>query len=89
VPSLSQFAGIPWEMGLSETQQVLVMNDLRGKVTLTVDGGFQRGFDVVVAAMLGAEEYGFGTSVLVALGCVMARQCHLNTCPVGIASLQL
>ena len=79
-------AGIPWEMGLSETQQVLVMNDLRGKVTLTVDGGFQRGFDVVVAAMLGAEEYGFGTSVLVALGCVMARQCHLNTCPVGIAS---
>ena len=79
-------AGIPWEMGLSETHQVLVMNDLRGKVTLTVDGGFQRGFDVVVAAILGAEEFGFGTSVLVALGCVMARQCHLNTCPVGIAS---
>ena len=73
-------------MGLSETHQVLVMNDLRGKVTLTVDGGFQRGFDVVVAAILGAEEFGFGTSVLVALGCVMARQCHLNTCPVGIAS---
>jgi glutamate synthase domain-containing protein 3 len=62
------------------------MNDLRGRVTLTVDGGFQRGFDVVVAAILGAEEFGFGTSVLVALGCVMARQCHLNTCPVGIAS---
>ena len=79
-------AGIPWEMGLSETQQVLVMNDLRGKVTLTVDGGFQRGFDVVVGAILGAEEFGFGTSVLVALGCIMARQCHLNTCPVGIAS---
>ncbi len=79
-------AGIPWEMGLSETHQVLVMNDLRGRVTLTVDGGFQRGFDVVVAAILGAEEFGFGTSVLVALGCVMARQCHLNTCPVGIAS---
>jgi glutamate synthase domain-containing protein 3 len=59
---------------------------LRGRVTLTVDGGFQRGFDVVVAAILGAEEFGFGTSVLVALGCVMARQCHLNTCPVGIAS---
>ena len=73
-------------MGLSETHQVLVMNDLRGRVTLTVDGGFQRGFDVVVAAILGAEEFGFGTSVLVALGCVMARQCHLNTCPVGIAS---
>ena len=79
-------AGIPWEMGLAEAQQVLVMNDLRGRVSLSVDGGFQRGFDVVVAAMLGADEYGFGTSVLVALGCVMARQCHLNTCPVGIAS---
>ena len=79
-------AGIPWEMGLAEAQQVLVMNDLRGRVSLSVDGGFQRGFDVVVAAMLGADEYGFGTSVLVALGWVMARQCHLNTCPVGIAS---
>ena len=79
-------AGIPWEMGLAETQQVLVINDLRGRVSLTVDGGFQRGFDVVVAAILGADAFGFGTSVLVALGCVMARQCHLNTCPVGIAS---
>ncbi|MBT89122.1 MAG: glutamate synthase large subunit [Spirochaetales bacterium] len=79
-------AGIPWEMGLAETQQVLVMNDLRGRVGISVDGGFQRGFDIVVAAILGADEYGFGTSVLVALGCVMARQCHLNTCPVGIAS---
>ena len=79
-------AGIPGEMGLAETQQVLVMNDLRGRVSLTVDGGVQRGFDVVVAAILGADAYGFGTSVLVSLGCVMARQCHLNTCPVGIAS---
>ena len=79
-------AGIPWEMGLAETQQVLVMNDLRGRVCLSVDGGFQKGSDVVKAAILGAEEYGFGTSVLVALGCVMARQCHINTCPVGIAS---
>ncbi|NSW74689.1 glutamate synthase large subunit [bacterium] len=79
-------AGIPWEMGLAETQQVLVMNDLRGRVCLSVDGGFQKGSDVVKAAILGAEEFGFGTSVLVALGCVMARQCHVNTCPVGIAS---
>jgi glutamate synthase domain-containing protein 2/glutamate synthase domain-containing protein 3 len=79
-------AGIPWEMGLAETQQVLVMNDLRGRVCLSVDGGFQKASDVVKAAILGAEEYGFGTSVLVALGCVMARQCHVNTCPVGIAS---
>ena len=73
-------------MGLAETQQVLVMNDLRGRVCLSVDGGFQKGSDVVKAAILGAEEFGFGTSVLVALGCVMARQCHVNTCPVGIAS---
>jgi glutamate synthase domain-containing protein 2/glutamate synthase domain-containing protein 1/glutamate synthase domain-containing protein 3 len=79
-------AGIPWEMGLAETQQVLVMNDLRGRVCLSVDGGFQKGSDVVKAAILGADEFGFGTSVLVALGCVMARQCHANTCPVGIAS---
>ena len=79
-------AGIPWEMGLAETQQVLVINDLRGRVCLSVDGGFQKASDVVKAAILGAEEYGFGTSVLVALGCVMARQCHVNTCPVGIAS---
>ena len=73
-------------MGLAETQQVLVINDLRGRVCLSVDGGFQKASDVVKAAILGAEEYGFGTSVLVALGCVMARQCHVNTCPVGIAS---
>lgn len=79
-------AGTPWELGLSETQQVLVLNDLRGRVTLRVDGGMKTGRDVVVAAMLGAEEFGFGTTALVAIGCVMTRQCHLNTCPVGIAT---
>lgn len=81
-----KYAGLPWELGLAETQQVLVLNDLRGRVTLRVDGGFHTGRDVVVAAMLGAEEYGFGTIALIAIGCQMARQCHLNTCPVGIAS---
>ncbi|MCH8028774.1 MAG: glutamate synthase large subunit [Candidatus Dadabacteria bacterium] len=79
-------AGISWELGLSETQQVLVLNDLRGRVILRVDGGFKTARDVVVAAMLGAEQYGFGTAALVAVGCVMARQCHLNTCPVGVAT---
>ncbi len=79
-------AGTPWELGLAETQQVLMLNDLRGRVRLRVDGGLKTGRDVVVAAMLGAEEFGFGTAAVVALGCVMARQCHLNTCPVGIAS---
>jgi glutamate synthase (ferredoxin) len=79
-------AGAPWEIGLAETQQVLVMNDLRGRVTLRVDGGIRIGRDVVVAAMLGAEEFGFGTSAMIAVGCTMARQCHLNTCPVGVAT---
>ncbi|HLG51163.1 MAG TPA: glutamate synthase large subunit, partial [Chloroflexota bacterium] len=79
-------AGCPWELGLSETQQVLVMNDLRGRVVLRVDGGFKTGRDVVIAAMLGAEEFGFGTASIVAIGCDMARQCHLNTCPTGIAT---
>lgn len=79
-------AGCPWELGLSETQQVLVMNDLRGRVTLRCDGGFKTGRDVIVAAMLGADEYGFGTASVVAIGCDMARQCHLNTCPTGIAT---
>jgi glutamate synthase domain-containing protein 2/glutamate synthase domain-containing protein 1/glutamate synthase domain-containing protein 3 len=79
-------AGVPWELGLSETQQVLVMNDLRGRVTLRVDGGMKTGRDVVVGALLGADEFGFGTASVVAIGCVMARQCHLNTCPVGIAT---
>ncbi|HVJ79604.1 MAG TPA: glutamate synthase large subunit [Planctomycetia bacterium] len=79
-------AGLPWELGLAEAQQVLVMNNLRGRVTLRVDGGMKTGRDVVLAALLGAEEYGFGTAALVAAGCVMARRCHLNNCPVGIAS---
>ncbi len=81
-----KYAGLPWELGLAETQQVLVMNDLRSRVVVRTDGGFHTGRDVVVAAMLGAEEYGFGTIALIAIGCQMARQCHLNTCPVGIAS---
>jgi len=79
-------AGAPWEIGLAETQQTLVLNDMRGRVRLRVDGGLKTARDVMIAAMLGAEEFGFGTSLLVALGCVMARQCHLNTCPVGIAT---
>ncbi|MEW6126235.1 MAG: glutamate synthase large subunit [Acidobacteriota bacterium] len=79
-------AGSPWELGLAETQQTLVLNDLRSRVRLRVDGGFKSARDVVMAAMFGAEEFGFATSALVALGCVMARQCHLNTCPVGIAT---
>ncbi len=79
-------AGLPWELGLAETQQVLVRNNLRGRVRLRVDGGLKTGHDVVVAAVLGAEEFGFGTAPLVALGCVMARQCHLDTCPVGVAT---
>jgi glutamate synthase (ferredoxin) len=79
-------AGVPWELGLAETQQVLVEQRLRERLTVRTDGGLKSGRDVVVAAMLGAEEFGFGTGVLVALGCDMARQCHLNTCPTGIAT---
>ena len=79
-------AGVPWELGLAETQQVLVKNNLRGRVTLRVDGGFKTGRDVMIAALLGGEEYGFGTAALVAAGCAMIRQCHLNTCPVGVAT---
>ncbi|MGO9209184.1 MAG: glutamate synthase large subunit [Terriglobales bacterium] len=79
-------AGIPWELGLAETQQVLVMNDLRGRIRLQTDGKLQTGRDVVIAALLGAEEFGFATMPLVAMGCVMMRKCHLNTCPVGIAT---
>jgi glutamate synthase domain-containing protein 2/glutamate synthase domain-containing protein 1/glutamate synthase domain-containing protein 3 len=79
-------AGTPWEIGLAETQQALVMNNLRARVRLRVDGGLKTGRDVMVASMLGADEFGFATSAVVALGCVMARQCHLNTCPVGIAT---
>ena len=79
-------AGAPWELGLAETQHVLVANRLRERVSLRTDGGLRNGRDIVVAALLGAEEFGFGTGVLVALGCDMARQCHLNTCPTGIAT---
>lgn len=79
-------AGAPWELGLAEVQQVLVQNRLRERVRLRVDGGLKTGLDVVKAALLGAEEFGFGTGSMVAVGCVMVRQCHLNTCPVGIAT---
>ncbi len=79
-------AGLPWELGLAETHQTLVMNDLRSRVTLQTDGQMKTGRDVVIAALLGAEEYGFSTAPLIALGCIMMRKCHLNTCPVGIAT---
>src|SRR4051794_26551409 len=79
-------AGVPWELGLAETQQVLVGNALRGRVRLQVDGGLRTGRDVIVGALLGAEEFGFSTAPLVAAGCIMMRVCHLNTCPVGIAT---
>ncbi len=79
-------AGAPWELGLAETQQVLVMNDLRSRIRVQTDGKLQTGRDVAIAALLGAEEFGFSTMPLVALGCIMMRKCHLNTCPVGIAT---
>ncbi len=81
-----QHSGIPWEIGLAEAQQVLVLNGLRGRVRLETDGQLKTGRDVIVAALLGAEELGFGTASLVSLGCVMMRVCHLNTCPVGVAT---
>ena len=81
-----QHAGIPWELGLAETQQVLVMNDLRGRIRVQTDGKLQTGRDVAIAALLGAEEFGFSTAPLIAMGCIMMRKCHLNTCPVGIAT---
>ena len=79
-------AGIPWEVGLAETHQVLVLNDLRSRITVEVDGQLKTGRDVVVGALLGAEEFGFATGPLMALGCIMVRACHLNTCPVGVAT---
>ncbi|MEI7632650.1 MAG: glutamate synthase large subunit [bacterium] len=79
-------AGVPWELGLAETQQVLVMNDLRGRIIVQTDGQLKTGRDIAVAALLGAEEWGCATAPLVALGCIMMRKCHLNTCPVGIAT---
>ncbi len=79
-------AGLPWELGIAETHQTLVLNDLRSRVRLQTDGQLKTGRDVVIAAMLGAEEFGFATAPLITLGCIMMRKCHLNTCPVGIAT---
>src|SRR5207244_3669034 len=79
-------AGIPWELGLAETQQTLVMNNLRDRVIVQTDGQLKTGRDVAIAALLGAEEFGFSTGPLIASGCIMMRVCHLNTCPVGIAT---
>ncbi|XP_041976637.1 glutamate synthase [NADH], amyloplastic isoform X2 [Aricia agestis] len=79
-------AGLPWELGVAETHQVLVLNDLRSRVVVQADGQIRTGFDVMVAALLGADEFGFSTAPLIALGCTMMRKCHLNTCPVGIAT---
>ena len=81
-----RYAGLPPELGLSETQQTLVMNNLRGQVRLQTDGQLKTGRDIVLMAMLGAEEFGFATSALIVLGCVMMRKCHMNTCPVGVAT---
>ena len=81
-----KYAGLPWEMGLAEAHQVLSLNGLRHKVRLRTDGGIKTGRDVVIAALLGAEEYGIGTASLVAMGCIMVRQCHSNTCPVGVCT---
>jgi glutamate synthase domain-containing protein 2/glutamate synthase domain-containing protein 1/glutamate synthase domain-containing protein 3 len=81
-----QSAGVPWEIGLAETQQTLLLNDLRSRITVEVDGQMKTGRDVVVGALLGADEFGFSTAPLIAMGCIMMRVCHLNTCPVGIAT---
>ncbi|TNC48722.1 glutamate synthase large subunit [Rubellimicrobium rubrum] len=81
-----KYAGLPWEMGLTEAHQVLSMNNLRSRVTLRTDGGLRTGRDIVMAAMLGAEEYGIGTAALIAMGCIMVRQCQSNTCPVGVCT---
>ncbi len=77
---------MPWEIGLAETQQTLLLNDLRSRITVEVDGGMRTGRDVVIGALLGADEFGFSTAPLIAMGCIMMRVCHLNTCPVGIAT---
>ncbi len=79
-------AGLPWEVGLAETHQTLVLNSLRGRIAVQVDGGLRTGRDVVVGALLGADEFGFSTAVLISAGCIMMRKCHLNTCPVGVAT---
>jgi glutamate synthase (NADPH/NADH) large chain len=79
-------AGSPWEIGLAETQQTLILNNLRGRIAVQVDGGLRTGRDVVIGALLGADEFGFATAPLIAAGCIMMRKCHLNTCPVGVAT---
>ena len=79
-------AGSPWEIGLAETHQTLVLNRLRGRIAVQVDGGVRTGRDVIVGALLGADEFGFSTAPLIAAGCIMMRKCHLNTCPVGVAT---
>jgi glutamate synthase (NADPH/NADH) large chain len=79
-------AGSPWEMGLAETHQTLVLNELRGRIAVQVDGGLRTGRDVAIGALLGADEFGFSTAPLIAAGCIMMRKCHLNTCPVGVAT---
>ncbi|MEX0970282.1 MAG: glutamate synthase large subunit [Paracoccaceae bacterium] len=81
-----KYAGLPWEMGLSEAHQVLALNKLRDRVTLRTDGGLRTGRDIVIAAMMGAEEFGIGTAALIAMGCIMVRQCQSNTCPVGVCT---
>jgi glutamate synthase domain-containing protein 3 len=81
-----KYAGLPWELGLSETQQVLVINDLRGRIRVQVDGQLKTGRDVVIGALLGADEFGFSTAPLITMGCIMMRKCHLNTCSVGVAT---
>ncbi len=81
-----KYAGLPWEMGLTEAHQVLALNDLRDRITLRTDGGLRTGRDIVIAAMMGAEEYGIGTAALIAMGCIMVRQCQSNTCPVGVCT---
>ncbi|KAK9476289.1 hypothetical protein V1514DRAFT_322282 [Lipomyces japonicus] len=81
-----KYAGLPWELGLAETHQTLVLNDLRGRVVVQTDGQLRTGRDLAVACLLGAEEWGFATTPLIAMGCIMMRKCHLNTCPVGIAT---
>ncbi len=81
-----KYAGVPWEMGLTEANQILTLNNLRHRVVLRTDGGIRTGRDVVMAAMMGAEEFGVGTAALVAMGCIMVRQCHSNTCPVGVCT---
>ncbi len=81
-----KYAGLPWEMGLTEAHQVLAMNNLRERITLRTDGGLRTGRDIIIAAMMGAEEYGIGTAALIAMGCIMVRQCQSNTCPVGVCT---